>query len=127
MSAPIVYVDRSRVRDGKLEQLEAAIGELAAFVEANNPRVLSYRFFLDREDGRMTVVAVHPDSEALALHMDVGGEEFGKFAGLLELESITVYGEVSEPVVERLERKAESLGAATVSVRSALAGFARGG
>ena len=88
----IVYVDTSRIRDGKLEELKVAMKALAAFIEANNPRVISYGFFLDEDAASMSVVAVHPDSAALEFHMDVGEAEFRSFADLVELSSIAVYG-----------------------------------
>lgn len=125
MPDPIIYIDTSRIREGKRHELERAIERLAAFVEEHNPHILSYRFFLDRAGSRMTVFAVHPDSEALAFHMDVGKEEFRGFGDLLELESITVYGEVGEGVLERLHAKAEMLGDATVDVHDPYAGFTR--
>lgn len=39
---PIVYVDTSEVRAGRLEELRAAMADLAEFVEANEPRLLAY-------------------------------------------------------------------------------------
>ena len=125
MPRPIVYVDTSSIREGKLEELEAAMQHLAAFVEANVPQLISYGFFLDHESDQMTVVAVHPDSASLEFHMDVGAEEFRKFADLIDLSRIDVYGAVSDAVVERLHRKAQMLGSATVTVHELHAGFAR--
>lgn len=125
MPDQIVYVDTSEIRDGKVEELEVAMTRLAEFVEANNPHVISYGFFLDDDATRMTVVGVHPDSAALEFHMDVGDAEFRKFADLVELSSITVYGDVSDAVRERLHRKAEMLGGASVAVYPLYAGFDR--
>lgn len=110
MSAPIVYVDQSDVRSGKLTELKEAMTELAAFVESNEPQLLSYGFFLDQEESRMTVVAIHPDAASMELHMDIGGPRFRKFAELLELRSIDVYGEPSEKVMRQLREKAAVLG-----------------
>lgn len=125
MADPIVYVDTSEIRDGKLQQVKAAVKELADFVEENNPYILSYRFFFDEAVARMTVVAVHPDSEALEFHMDVGQGEFRKFADLLHLSSISVYGDVSEAARKRLDQKAQQLGTGGVAIYSSHAGFAR--
>jgi hypothetical protein len=125
MAEPIVYVDTSAIREGKLEQLEPAMQHLTAFVAANMPRLISYGFFLDGERSQMTVVAVHPDSASLEFHMDRGNEEFRKFADLIDLVRIDVYGQVSEVVVERLHRKARMLGRGTVTVHERYAGFAR--
>jgi hypothetical protein len=125
MPRPIVYIDTSSIREGKLEALEAAMQHLAAFVEANVPQLISYGFFLNQDSTRMTVVAVHPDSASLEFHMDVGSDEFRKFADLIDLSRIEVYGAVSDAVLDRLHRKAQMLGSATVTVHELHAGFAR--
>jgi quinol monooxygenase YgiN len=125
MPPPIVYIDTSAIREGKHEQLEAAMKDLAAFVEANMPRVISYGFFLDQNRTQMTVVAVHPDSESLEFHMDTGAAEFRKFAALIDLTRIEVYGAISDGVLERLQQKARMLGTGTVAVHELYAGFVR--
>jgi hypothetical protein len=121
----IVYIDTSVIRDGKLEQLEAAMKHLAAFVEANVPQLISYGFFLDQGSTEMTVVAVHPDSASLEFHLEVGAAEFRKFADLIELTRIEVYGAVSDSVLERLHGKARALGRGAVAVHDLYAGFSR--
>jgi hypothetical protein len=85
----------------------------------------AYGFFLDEGRTTMTVVAVHPDSESLEDHLDRGREEFRRFADLIELSRIEVYGNVSDGVVERLHAKARMLGRGTVTVHGLHAGFAR--
>lgn len=122
---PIVYIDTSSIRNGKLEELKVAMKGLAAFVEANMPQLMSYGFFLDETQRQMTVVAVHPNSESLEFHMDVGSGEFRKFAHLIDLSKIEVYGRVSEGVLKRLHQKARMLGRGTVAVYEFYAGFAR--
>jgi hypothetical protein len=121
----IIYIDTSAVREGKLEELRPAMGRLAAFVDANMPRLISYGFFLDRDSQKMAVTAIHPDSASLEFHLDAGGEEFRKFADLIELLKIDVYGQITEAALARLHRKARMLGNATVSVYDLQAGFAR--
>ena len=125
MPQPIVYVDTSTIREGRLDELKGAMQHLAAFVEANVPQLISYGFYLDQDSTQMTVVAVHPNSASLEFHMDVGADEFQKFADLIDLSRIEVYGAVSDAVVERLHRKAQMLGRGTVAVHEIWAGFAR--
>ncbi len=125
MRQPIAYVDTSAIREGKLEDLEVAMDHLAAFVEENMPRLISYGFFLNEDETQMTVVAVHPDSASLEFHMDRGAEEFAEFADLIDLLKIEVYGRVSDGVLERLHQKAQKLGSGTVAVHEFQAGFAR--
>jgi hypothetical protein len=125
MPRPIVYIDTSNIREGKLEELEAAMQHLAAFVEANVPQLMSYGFFLDQDSTQMSVVAVHPDSGSLEFHLNVGSDEFRKFADLVDLSRIEVYGAVTDAVLDRLHRKAQMLGSATVTVHELYAGFTR--
>lgn len=125
MPQPIVYIDTSAIRTGKLGELETAMKALAAFVEANVPQLISYGFFLDEERTQMSVVAVHRDSASLEFHMDVGAAEFRKFADLIDLLKIEVYGRVSDVVLKRLHQKARMLGKGTVAVHEFYAGFSR--
>jgi hypothetical protein len=125
MSDPIVFVDTSEIREGRLEELRRAVAELAEFVETNEADPISYQVFFS-DDGRlMTVLQVHPDSASMERHMEVAGPVFAKFAGLLVLRTIDIYGSPSERVVEQLRQKAELLGTATVAIHERQAGFVR--
>ncbi len=99
MAGAIVYVDTSEVREGALNDLKAAIDELAAFVEANEPRLISYNVYFSDDGTRMTVVHVHPDSTSLEYHLEVAGPLFTKFVDLVTLSSIRIYGEPSEKLL----------------------------
>ena len=65
----ILVIDSSRVREGKLEELKAAIDELVQFVETNEARPLAYNVYLDEDGATMTVTQVHPDSASMERHM----------------------------------------------------------
>lgn len=41
MSGPIVYVDRSEIREGRLEELKVAMNELVELVEVNEPQIVA--------------------------------------------------------------------------------------
>jgi quinol monooxygenase YgiN len=121
----IVFLDTSEIREGKLEELRRAVAELAKFVEANEPDPISYQVFFSDDGRRMTVLQIHSDSASMERHMEVAGPVFAKFADLLVLRTIDIYGSPSEKVVEQLRRKARLLGTATVAVHDRQAGFAR--
>ncbi len=127
MSEPIVYIDNSEILEGKLEELKAVMNELVAFVNANEPQLISYNFFLSEDGTRMTVVAIHPDSASMEFHMEVAGSAFRKFTEFINLSTIEVYGKVSDKVLNRLRQKARMLGSGTVNVHKLYAGFARFG
>jgi hypothetical protein len=123
---PIVYVDHSKIHDGAIEELKAGVQRLVEYVDAREPQLISYGFYIDEEAARLTVVAIHPDSASLELHMDVGGGEFRKLAHLLTLTTIECYGRPSERALEQLRDKAAALGdeGAVISV-GRFAGFTR--
>jgi quinol monooxygenase YgiN len=125
MSSPIVYVDTSDVREGALEELKAAIKELADFVDANEPRVIAYGVYLSEDGTTMSVVQVHPDSASLEYHMEVAGPAFRRFVDLVSLSSIQIYGEPSEKLLKQLHGKARLLGRGAVTVAGMHAGLTR--
>ena len=125
MSHPLVYVDTSEVRDGALEELKGAIQELAEFIEANEPQLVAYNVYISDDGSQMTVIHVHADSASLDYHMEVAGPRFGRFAELVTLSSIHIYGEPSETALKQLHDKARLLGSGSVIVQDLLAGFSR--
>ena len=123
-SEPIVYIDHSDIREGALEELKAGVQRLVEFIAAREPQLISYGFYIDENAGKMTVVAVHPDSASLELHMDVGGAEFRKLAHLLTLTGIECYGRPSDRALEQMRAKAAALGdSRTVVSIGRFAGF----
>ena len=124
MSEPLISLDTSLIRDGRLE-LKEAVAELVEFVRSNEPRSIAYEVYFDEAGSRMTVLQVHPDSASMEYHMTVAGPAFAGFAELVTLSTLDVYGKPSEELLELLRRKVQMLGDATVIVHDLLAGFAR--
>jgi hypothetical protein len=123
-SEPIVYIDHSDIREGAIEELRAGVARLVEFIEAREPQLIAYGFYIDEDARKMTVVAVHPDPASLELHMDIGGEEFRKLGHLLRMTGIECYGRPSERALDQLRQKAAALGdAGTVVSVGRSAGF----
>jgi quinol monooxygenase YgiN len=125
MSEPIIYLDTSEVREGALEDLKAAIKELADLVEKSEPRILAYHVYLSPDGRRMTVLHLHRDSASLDFHLKVAGPAFQKFAELITLSSIHIYGRPSEKALTQLQEKARLLGSGEVVVHEFEAGVTR--
>ena len=125
MSEPIISLDTSLIREGKLDELKSAVAGLVEFVRSNEPRPIVYQVYVDDTDSQMTVVQVHPDSASMENHMTVAGPAFAGFAELVTLSTLDVYGKPSGELLELLRRKVQMLGDATVTVHDQQAGFAR--
>jgi hypothetical protein len=127
MSEPIVVIDRSEVREGKLEELKTTVTELVEFVTSNESRPIFYNVYLTPDGTGMTVLQVHPDSASMEFHMRASASRFPTFTDLLDLSAMEIFGKPSDALLDQIERKAEMLGSATVAVHDHLAGFARFG
>ena len=128
MTEAIVYIDRSVIRPGRIDELERGVTTLVEFIRAREPQLLYYGFTIDRAASSMTVVAVHPDSASIELHLRIGGPEFRKLADCIDLRSIELYGRPSETVLHLLDEKARMLGeGGSVVVHDLHAAFARTG
>jgi|SRR5215217_8974577 len=76
MTQPIVYLDTSEVRSGRLAELKAAMNDLARFVQANEPQLLAYHVYFSDDGTRMSVLHINPDSASLERHIKVAGPMF---------------------------------------------------
>jgi hypothetical protein len=124
-SGLIVYIDRSDIHEGRIDDLKAGIRRLVDVIESHEPQLIAYGFHLDETAARMTVVAVHPDSASLELHMEIGTPEFRRLADMITLQQIDVYGSLSDKALTMLKEKATMLGGRALRVHERFAGFAR--
>ena len=126
MAEPLIYVDVSEVREGALAELKEAIAGLAEFIEENEPQLLSYNAYFNDDGTHMSVVHVHADPTSLDLHLEIAGPRFARFADLVTLRSIHIYGRPSENALRQLRDKLQLLGSGDVVVYPPHAGFVRG-
>jgi hypothetical protein len=127
MGGPIVYVDHSEIVEGRLGELMDRIGQLVELVEVGEPQLIAYSVYLNAERTEMWVLHVHRDLASMVTHFRVAGPAFRNFVGLVRLQSIDVYGDLPDDLVEQLRDKARLLGDARVSVHPYQAGFVRSG
>jgi hypothetical protein len=125
MSSQILVVDSSEIRAGKLGEVKAGVEELVSFVEENEAEPLAYDIYFDEAGTQMTVVQIHPDSASLERHLTVAAPVFRRFADLLTLVRVDVYGKASEAALEQIRGKAQLLGDARLVVHELHSGFSR--
>jgi len=100
MSQPIVNVDTSEDRPGRLEELKAAMNDLAQFVQANEPQLLAYNVYFSDDGTRMSVLHINPNSASLERHMKIAGPKFPPIGEFIRLLAIDVYGRPDDGLVE---------------------------
>ena len=125
MSDPLVVIDTSDIREGKLEELKTAVKELVEFVEANEADPIAYNIYFDENGSRMTVVQIHSNSASMEFHMKVAAPVFRRFTELLTLSRVDFYGKPSDRLLEQMRQKSRMLGNAPVVLNDVHAGFGR--
>lgn len=81
MTAPYIYVGSYKVAEGRLDDARRSLAEHAEFVEANEPRLIAFHFYLDADSPTVTVVQVHPDSASMDFHMQLIAEHISSALG----------------------------------------------
>jgi quinol monooxygenase YgiN len=125
VSEPILVVDSSTIRDGKVEELKTALQALVEFVEANEAGPIAYNVYFDEQGTLMTVAQIHPSSASMEFHMQVAGPLFRTLTEMLTLKRVDFYGTPSNRLLEQMRQKAALLGNAPVVVNGLHAGFTR--
>jgi hypothetical protein len=124
MSHFVVYLDTSEVRPGVLGKLKVAMGQLASFVETNEPRIIAYNVYFSGDGSRMSVLHIHEDLPSLEYHLKVAGPQFPPIAPLVKLLTIEIFGAVTAEIMKQLQAKADLLGG-TVIIHDFGSGFTR--
>jgi hypothetical protein len=104
MNTTFVYVGSLTNKEGKFGYARKYLAEQAEFYETNEPRLISFNFFIDEATRRVTCVQVHPDTDSMLNHMGLISEHLN--AGLDWMDSIELeqyYGKKSQRLAEVLE------------------------
>ncbi|MDX1660069.1 MAG: hypothetical protein R3343_14725 [Nitriliruptorales bacterium] len=81
MAAPFIYVSTYEVAEGRLDDARRSLAEHAEFVEANEPRLIAFHFYLDPDSSTVSIVQVHPDSASMDFHMQLIAEHISSAMG----------------------------------------------
>jgi hypothetical protein len=118
MESPITFIGTFRIPDARAWQ--QAIGEMAAFVEANVPGVQAFHAYADADVAEGTVVYVHPDADSLDQHLAAAAQLIQEGTAMVEVLGIELLGAPHPGTVERLRASG-----VPVTVKRAVVGFRR--
>jgi hypothetical protein len=128
MAGPFIFISQSRVREGRLDDFERGLREMAAFVEANEPRVIAFEAYLNDEGTEVTGVQIHPDADSMAFHMQIAFEKIMEFDQYLDTQSVEVYGVLNDAVLGMMKQMADQFSGSGMSLRvrtNPVGGFTR--
>ena len=98
----VIFVGTYRVRGGQAQAWIDANRDMTEFVQANEPRVLSFDTFLSSDGSEATTIHVHVDSASLERHLRLAAERIAGSAQTVEVLRIDLYGDPSPELVDRL-------------------------
>ena len=107
MASPFIYIGTNTIKEGKVEEARKMAQEIVELVEAKEPRVIAFNFFLDEEARKLVCVQLHPDSASMDLHMQVISEHLTTAYDILEATvAEQLYGPGGEGMVEEFRQYA---------------------
>ena len=94
MPEAFIFIGTHRLKEGKLDDFEAAWRELVDVVESKEPQMIAFNAYASVDGSEVAVVQLHPDAASMELHMGVVREHITKaYEELLEeTTSIQVFG-----------------------------------
>jgi hypothetical protein len=108
MTSPFIFIATNRLKGGKLADESRRVPGLVDFIEANEPRLLSFNEYADDEGTEVAVVQIHADADSMAFHMELVAERAARaYAETIDATaSVQVFGSPSNAVTEMLRRQA---------------------
>ena len=105
MSGPLIYVGRYTIKSGNQEGARRRLAELVDFVETNEPRMIAFNTYLDRDGKAVSIVQVHPDSASMEFHMQVNAKHFATAFDWLDTSmSGQYFGPISDALAAELAK-----------------------
>jgi hypothetical protein len=110
VTGPFIFIATNRLKPGKLEAECERVGELAAHIDAAEPRLIAFNEYADENGAEVGVVQVHPDAASMQLHMNAVRERAAQaYAETLDATTtIQVFGRPDDAMLALLREQAGS-------------------
>ncbi len=123
MSEHLIFVGTYAIPEGSFDVFNAANQDMGAFVQAHEPRMISWHTYVNDEHTEATTIMVHPDSASLEYHLQVAGSRVRAGTQMVRTKRIELYGKASEALLTQLRRLSELSGAWPILVKPHLHGY----
>jgi quinol monooxygenase YgiN len=124
MSEPIVFVSHFRIKEGKLDAFRQHTKETSLLLEADKPRTSAFLPYAS-DDGRVTIVHVFADADAMDAHVQGADERSEAVYEFIDPDGWEIYGRPSADVLQMLNRGATASGVHLVIQPDSIGGFLR--
>src|SRR5918999_6402778 len=92
------------IEEGKIEEYEKLILQMSGVVAANEPNMMNYKFFLNRDATKCIVWETYANSDSVFAHMNgVASQKIlPKISSVSKISRIEVYGNPSKELQKTL-------------------------
>jgi len=119
----VIFVGTYEIPDGAYDDFIAANRDMGDFVKENEPRLVSWHTYISSDHSEATTIMVHPDSDSLEYHLQVAASRIQGGVRMVRTKHMELYGNVSRPLLERLQLIAEKSGSWPITVKTHLHGY----
>jgi hypothetical protein len=103
MNQAFAYVGTWTIKPGKEQAAKEFMAEHAAFIEANEPRLIAFHVYFSEEGNTASVVQVHPDATSMETHMQLIAEHMGAAFEIIDtILSEQYFGAMSDSLAQTL-------------------------
>lgn len=125
MATPIVFISRSRVREGKLDALRSFMEQGTRALDAEKPGTLVFLAYLDQAESDLTIVHTFADADSMNAHMEGVVERSTAASEFIESRAFEIYGQPSPAVLDMMAGAAARAGIELVIHPEYVGGFLR--
>jgi hypothetical protein len=105
MNQAFAYVGTWTIKPGKEQAAKEFMAKHAAFIEANEPRLIAFHVYFNEEGNTASVVQVHPDATSMETHMQLISEHMGAAFEIIDtILSEQYFGPMPDSLSQTLAR-----------------------
>ena len=123
MAQPIVFISRSRIKEGKLEGLKRYAPEITELIRSNKPGTVAMLTYLDGAAAEVHIVHAFPEAGAMARHLEGVGERAAEAFDYIETTGYEIYGDPGEAVLDSMRGYASEFNVSLNVFPNMIAGY----
>jgi len=108
MSKPIVFINRNKIREGKLEEFRRHYQDSILPIFESKPGTLAQLGYENKEGTEFSIVRVFPDADALDQQIQGADERSKKTYEYIEPTEIEIFGTPNPATLEKMRKIAGS-------------------
>jgi hypothetical protein len=125
MDAPIIFISRFHIREGRRSAFERAFVEAVELISATKPRTALFAAYVESGGAEVRIVHAFLDAAAMAAHFEGSETRSRSVDELLAPAGYAVYGPAADKGVDQLAREASASQVRLEVIREPIAGFLR--